>query len=113
MLQNRASVYGPAAKDQRLQVGDRLVVLEGGIIVVRFDSGCEQTIDQATVYTVPSTPPCVAGAADRGLRSPVQSTGATTAATTDDYLKWGLIGLGLITPIIVLSSSDAGKPISP
>src|SRR5512139_474687 len=55
VLLNRATAYDPAAKDQRLVVGDRLVVLEGGAITVRFDDGCDQIIDRPSIYTVPST----------------------------------------------------------
>jgi glucose/arabinose dehydrogenase len=58
VLLNRAAAYDPATKDQRLLVGDRLVVLEGGAITLRFDGGCEQTIDMATVYTVRPTGAC-------------------------------------------------------
>ena len=72
VLLNRATAYDPAAKDQRLVKGDRLVVLEGGAITVRFDDGCEQTIDNASIYTVPATPPCGVAATDRGVRAPVQ-----------------------------------------
>ena len=52
VLLNRATAYDPAAKDQRLVVGDRLVVLEGGAITVRFDDGCDQIIDDPSIYTV-------------------------------------------------------------
>ena len=72
VLLNRATAYDPAAKDQRLVNGDRLVVLEGGAITVRFDDGCEQTIDDASIYTVPATPPCGVAATDRGMRAPVR-----------------------------------------
>jgi glucose/arabinose dehydrogenase len=113
VLLNRAAAYDPATKDQRLLVGDRLVVLEGGAITLRFDGGCEQTIDMATVYTVPATPPCDAAAADRGMRAPVQTTAAAGGAASGEYLKWGLIGLGVITPLLLLSNSDSGTPISP
>jgi hypothetical protein len=113
VLLNRATAYDPAAKDQRLLNGDRLVVLEGGAITVRFDDGCEQTIDVAKVYTVPATPPCGVAAADRGMRAPVQGTAAATEAASGEYLKWGLIGLGAITPLLLLSNSDSGTPISP
>lgn len=113
VLLNRATAYDPAAKDQRLVVGDRLVVLEGGAITVRFDDGCEQTIDAASIYTVPSTPPCGLAATDRGARAPVQTTAAATGTASSEYLKWGVIALGVATPILLLSSSDSGKPISP
>jgi hypothetical protein len=113
VLLNRAAAYDPATKDQRLLVGDRLVVLEGGAITLRFDGGCEQTIDVATVYTVPAAPPCGVAAADRGMRAPVQTTAAAAEVASGEYLKWGLIGLGVITPLILLSNSDSGKPISP
>ena len=63
VLLNRAAAYDPAIRDQRLLPGDRLVVLEGGAVTVRFDGGCEQTIDKASVYTVPASPPC--GESDR------------------------------------------------
>ena len=113
VLLNRATDYSPAAKDQRLLVGDRLVVLEGGAITVRFDGGCEQTVDNASIYTVPATPPCGYAATDRGMRAPVQTAPAATTAASGDYLKWGLVGLGLITPIVLLSNSSSGRPISP
>ena len=110
VLLNRAAAYDPAIKDQRLVAGDRLVVLEGGAVTVRFDDGCEQTIDDPSVYTVPSTPPCGVAATDRGSRAPVA---AAPAAGSSDYLKWGVIALGVATPLILLSSSDSGRPISP
>ena len=112
VLLNRATAYDPAAKDQRLVNGDRLVVLEGGAITVRFDDGCEQTIDDASIYTVPATPPCGVAATDRGMRAPVQTTAATGTAGSE-YVKWGVIALGVATPLILLSSSDSGRPISP
>lgn len=112
VLLNRATAYDPAAKDQRLVNGDRLVVLEGGAITVRFDDGCEQTIDDASIYTVPATPPCGVAATDRGMRAPVQ-TAAATGTAGSEYVKWGVIALGVATPLILLSSSDSGRPISP
>jgi hypothetical protein len=108
VLLNRATAYDPAAKDQRLVKGDRLVVLEGGAITVRFDDGCEQTIDDPSVYTVPSTPPCGLAATDRGM-----SAAAAPAAGSSEYLKWGVVGLGVVTPLILLSNSSSGRPISP
>lgn len=114
VLLNRATAYDPAAKDQRLVVGDRLVVLEGGAITVRFDDGCDQIIDDPTVYTVPSASPCGLAATDRGMRAPAQGGGAAApAAGSSEYLKWGVVALGVATPILLLSSSDSGKPISP
>ena len=113
VLLNRATAYDPAAKDQRLIDGDRLVVLEGGAITVRFDDGCEQTIDNPSIYTVPATPPCALAATDRGARAPVQGSAAAPAAGSSEYLKWGVVALGVATPLILLSSSDSGKPISP
>jgi hypothetical protein len=107
VLLNRATAYDPAAKDQRLVKGDRLVVLEGGAITVRFDDGCEQTIDDPSVYTVPATPPCGVAATDRGMIA------AAPAAGSSDYLKWAVVGLGVLTPLILLSNSSSGRPISP
>jgi hypothetical protein len=112
VLLNRAAAYDPAVKDQRLLPGDRLVVLEGGAVTVRFDGGCEQTIDKASVYTVPALPPCGSAASDRGTRAPAATTAATGTAG-GEYLKWGVVALGVATPLILLSSSDSGKPISP
>jgi len=112
---NRASVYEVAKKDQRLQVGDRVVVLDGGVISVQFDGGCTQTIDTAQVYTVPATPPCAPGAAERGARSPAPATGSAAAQTaaSSEYLKWGLVAVGIATPLLLLSNSSQGSPISP
>ena len=108
VLLNRAAAYDPAIRDQRLLPGDRLVVLEGGAVTVRFDGGCEQTIDRASVYTVPASPPC----GESGVVAPVGTTAAAGAAS-GEYLKWGVIALGVATPLILLSSSDSGRPISP
>ena len=113
VLLNRATAYDPAAKDQRLVVGDRLVVLEGGAITVRFDDGCDKIIDDPSIYTVPSTSPCGLAATDRGVRAPAQGGTAAPAAGSSEYLKWGVVALGVATPILLLSSSDSGKPISP
>ena len=113
VLLNRATAYDPAAKDQRLLEGDRLVVLEGGAITVRFDDGCDKIIDAPTVYTVPSASPCGLAATDRGMRAPVQGGAAAPAAGSSEYLKWGVVALGVATPLLLLSTSDSGKPISP
>ena len=113
VLLNRATAYDPAAKDQRLLEGDRLVVLEGGAITVSFDDGCDKIIDKPSVYTVPSASPCGLAATDRGVRAPVQGGAAAPAAGSSEYLKWGVVALGVATPILLLSSSDSGKPISP
>ena len=113
VLLNRATAYDPAAKDQRLVEGDRLVVLEGGAITVRFDDGCDQIIDDPSIYTVPSASPCGLAATDRGMSAPVQGGAAAPAAGSSEYLKWGVIGLGVITPLILLSDSSSGTPISP
>jgi hypothetical protein len=113
VLLNRATTYDPAAKDQRLVVGDRLVVLEGGAITVRFDDGCDKIIDDPSIYTVPSASPCGLAATDRGMRAPVQGGTAAPAAGSSQYLKWGIVGLGVVTPLLLLGSSDSGKPISP
>ncbi len=112
VLLNRGAAYDPAVKDQRLLPGDRLVVLEGGAVTVRFDGGCQKTVDTASVYTVPALPPCGAAASERGMRAPAGTTAASGAAS-NEYLKWGVIALGVATPLILLSSSDSGKPISP
>ena len=112
VLLNRAAAYDPAVKDQRLLPGDRLVVLEGGAVTVRFDGGCQKTVDTASVYTVPALPPCGAAASERGMRAPAGTTAATGGAGTE-YLKWGVVALGVATPLILLGSSDSGKPISP
>jgi hypothetical protein len=110
VLLNRATAYDPAAKDQRLVRGDRLVVLEGGAITVRYDDGCEETLDDPSIYTVSST--CVVAATDRGMAAPVQG-GAAAAAGSSEYLKWGVVALAVVTPLILLNDSDSGRPISP
>jgi hypothetical protein len=109
VLLNRATAYDPAAKDQRLVRGDRLVVLEGGAITVRYDDGCEETLDKPSIYTVSST--CGVAAADRGMAAPVGA--APAAAGSREYLKWGVVALAVVTPLILLNDSDSGRPISP
>lgn len=111
---NRATLYKAAEKDQRLQAGDRLVVLENGIVKVQYDSGCTVTIDSPQVYTISATVPCAPGVAERGVRAaaPVAGTGATGAAS-GSYVKWGLVALGIATPLLLLSDSNQGRPISP
>jgi hypothetical protein len=112
---NHGSVYEVVKKNQRLQVGDRVVVLDGGVASVQFDGGCVVTIDTAQVYTVPAAPPCAPGAAERGMRAPAPAagTGAVATAESSQYLKWGLVALGVATPLLLLSNSNQGSPISP
>jgi hypothetical protein len=112
---NHASVYGVARQSERLQVGDRLIVLESGVVKVQFDTGCMLTIDSPQVYTVPAAAPCAPGATERGMRAatPVSGTGAVPASGTNEYLKWGLVAAGVAMPFILLSNSSSGRPISP
>jgi len=112
---NRASVYEVAKKDQRLQANDRLVVLEQGVVKVQYDNGCTVTIDSPQVYSVAAVPPCAPGTEARGVRAatPASGTGAVAGASTNDYLKWGLVALGIATPLLLLSDSTQGSPISP
>lgn len=112
---NRASVYEVAKKDLRLQAGDRLVVLEQGMVKVQYDNGCTVTIDSPQVYTVAAVPPCAPGTEARGVRAatPASGTGAVAGAGTNEYLKWGLVALGIATPLLLLSDSTQGSPISP
>src|SRR5207344_3068424 len=40
---NHGTVYAVAKPSERLQVGDRIVVLEKGVVKVQFDTGCMVT----------------------------------------------------------------------
>ncbi len=112
---NRGPVSTVAKQSERLQVGDRLVVLEQGVIKVQFDTGCMVTIDSPQVYTVPATAPCAPGETERGVyaATPVSGTGAVATASSGEWAKWGLVALGLATPLLLLSDSSQGSPISP
>jgi hypothetical protein len=109
---NRASLYEVAKKGQPLQDGDRLVVLESGVVKIQFDTGCTVTIDSPQVYTVEADKPCAPGVAERGLRTEAPASGAG-AAGSNQYLKWGLVALGIATPLLLLADSNQGSPISP
>ncbi len=111
VLLNRGADYKPAVKGQRLSPGDRLVVLEGGAVGVRYDKGCEQNVNRQSVYTINSDQICEAAALDRGLRTP--AAGASEGVTTASVMKWGLIGLGIAAPIYIIATNTQGSPISP
>ncbi len=112
VLLNRGADYKPAVKGQRLSPGDRLVVLEGGAVGVRYDKGCEQNVNRQSVYTINSDQICEAAALDRGLRAPA-AAGASEGVTSASVMKWGLIGLGIAAPIYIIATNTQGSPISP
>ncbi len=112
VLLNRGSDYNPATKGQRLMPGDRLVVLEGGAVGVRYDKGCVQNVNRQTIYTINSDQVCEAAYMDRGLRTPA-AAGASEGVTTASVMKWGLIGLGIAAPVYIIATNTQGSPISP
>lgn len=121
VLVNRATVYTPATKGMALQVGDRVVVLDGGSASLRFSGDCSRLLDKTSVYTVGAESPCAPLASDRGLRSPVKATpagaagasaGAGAGATAATYASWGLIALAAVTPIAILQNSNHSSPVS-
>lgn len=113
VLLNRGTAYQPATKGQRLMGGDRLVVLEGGAITYRYDGTCAETIKTATVRTVRGDKVCEPALAERGLRTPAAGGTTGAGAAAGQYLKWGLVALGIAAPVYIIADNVQGSPISP
>lgn len=61
-LVNDGSRYRPGTVGMRLKVGHRVIVLEGGRAVIRYDDGCRDEVEDDEILTIDdSSPCCVAG----------------------------------------------------
>ena len=70
--------FATAAQRQRLQAGDRLMLVEGASAKVRFDNGCTLEFKRAGVYTIPRD--CAAGIVDwRGAATIAAGVGVAAA----------------------------------
>ena len=87
--------FATAVQGQRLQAGDRLMLVEGASAKVRFDNGCTLEFDQPGVYTLPRE--CVAA-----------------LATGTDWAGAAKIAAGVAVGAALLDSMDQGThpPVS-
>ena len=135
VLLNTGETYKTANEGAPLYVGDRLMVMEGGSMVMVYQDGCVAEFRENQVITVKNTSTCAGGAADVNARRPLYAeplggsnsrygtpAGAPETNRTGAYVVGGiaLVGLGAAlapdsddsTVFIIEDDGGARPPIS-
>jgi len=99
VLVNRGEQFVAGADGDVLGAGDRVMAMEGSVAVLRFDDGCDVTVESGTVVTLDEGSPCAGwmlateAVAPGGL---AVGAGAGTAAVSPwVYVPAGLLAAGL------------------
>jgi hypothetical protein len=60
-LINQGERYVPASEGMPVKEGDRMFATEGSSAVIRFNDGCQYTLDDTQILTIGATSTCTAG----------------------------------------------------
>jgi hypothetical protein len=76
VLVNQGKQFVTAQPGQILSVGDRVMVMEGGVATVRFADGCVQTLSSGSLAVVGAQSSCASGTSNIAQMSPVNAQAA-------------------------------------
>jgi hypothetical protein len=105
VMVNQGKQFVSAQLGQALAAGDRVMVMQDGSAVVRFDDGCDVTINGGSVAVVPAVSTCAGGKMEVS-----RVTGDTSSvASTGSAGTWALVGGGALAIGLMLQ----GGSVSP
>ena len=100
-LVNQGDAFVTAQAQSELNVGDRLMVLEGGEAVVTYADGCDYTLTDNQVLTIGETSSCTSG------QAAAESAGTMSAAVGGVGAGGAVIGLGAVGVVGMAISVDS------
>jgi hypothetical protein len=105
VMVNQGKQFVSAQSGQALAAGDRIMVMQDGSAVVRFDDGCDVTISGGSVAVLPAVSTCAGGKMEISrLAGETASVAAASSAGT-----WALIG-GAALAVGLMTQSDSVSP---
>jgi hypothetical protein len=103
VMVNQGKQFVSAQAGQALAAGDRVMVMQDGNAVVRFDDGCDVTINGGSVATVPAVSTCAGGKMEVSrLAGDTSSTVAGSSSTG----TWALVGGTALAVGLMLEGGD-------
>ena len=102
VMVNQGKQFVSAQAGQALAAGDRVMVMQDGSAVLRFDDGCDVTINGGSVATVPSVSTCAGGNMEVSrIAGDATSTVAASSAGT-----WALVGGAALAVGLMVEGGD-------
>lgn len=108
MVSHEGGAFQPVATNQPLVPGDRVMVGEGGSVVVTFSDGCQMSVKAGTIATVPANSTC-AGADVATENAPKGGAGGSTSPNFD----WATFGWVAVPAVAYLVGENEGQTASP
>lgn len=102
VMVNQGKQFVSAQSGQALAAGDRVMVMQDGSAVVRFDDGCDVTINGGSVAVVPAVSTCAGGKMEVSrLAGETSSVASTGSAGT-----WALVGGAALAVGLMIEGGD-------
>jgi len=98
VLVNAGQDYQAATSGMGLEDGNRVMVMENSTAVVRYENGCEQTIEGSVIYTVDGE---------------ACKTGVVAGAVFGNMTMTEAITMGGIVIGVILIEGNNDNPVSP
>jgi type V secretory pathway adhesin AidA len=103
VMVNQGKQFVSAQKGQALAAGDRVMVMQDGSAVVRFDDGCDVTIDGGSVAVLPAVSTCAGGKMEV---SRLAGDASSTVAAANSAGTWALIGGAALAVGLMIDGGD-------
>lgn len=110
MVSHEGGSFQPVATNQPLVPGDRVMVGEGGSVVVTFNDGCQMSVKAGTIATVPANSTC-AGADVATENAPNGAAGG--AGRTSPNFDWATFGWVAVPTMLYVVVENEGETASP
>ena len=106
VMVNQGEVYRTATEGMALKVGDRVMVMEGGSMVVIYPDGCVADFKDNQIITIEPVSTCEGGTAQYQAKGPLYADpmGGGGGSGDPDYTPY-LFGGSLIGGAVIISNS--------
>lgn len=111
---NKGNGFVPLRPGQKLEAGDRVMVLDDSSATLTFSDGCTLEVEEETIVVVPEKSTCAGGVVTVQTTSPGSSAavGSRAAGGVDWKGFWTVASVVIIGDAILLAEDD-GDTVSP
>lgn len=116
VLVNQGELFRSATEGMSLQVGDRVMVMEGGAMVLVYPDGCRSDFKDNQIITIESVSPCEGGTAQYQAMGPLYAEpmggGAAAGGAAAGILPLYVGGGAVIAGAIITNNRNDDKNAS-